>query len=160
MIHDGKIWAFYGDGHGKSAAAIGDAIRMASSDKAVVLIQFLKPQYVEDYVKRFEPEFKIFRTARNEKSFCDLTDEEKEEEILNFRNGMALSRKFFVTDGCHVLILDEVLGLIDEGIITEDDLISLLDEKQDEQMVILTGKIITDKIREKCDHIVKVTKEK
>ncbi len=160
MVHDCKIWAYYGNGHGKSAAAIGDAISLASDENSVVLIQFLKPQYSESYVKRFEPEFKIFRTARNEKCFSELDKQEKEEEIENIRNGISLARKFLVTDGCQILVLDEVLGIIDEGIITEDNLIELLKEKQEEQTVIMTGTIITDRISQICDHIVNVIKEK
>ena len=38
----GAIQVYYGEGHGKSTAAIGNAIRVASEGKSVIIIQFLK----------------------------------------------------------------------------------------------------------------------
>ena len=38
----GVIQVYYGEGHGKSTAAIGNAIRIASEGKSVIIIQFLK----------------------------------------------------------------------------------------------------------------------
>ena len=35
----GVIQVYYGEGHGKSTAAIGNAIRIASEGKSVIIIQ-------------------------------------------------------------------------------------------------------------------------
>ena len=37
----GVIQVYYGEGHGKSTAAIGNAIRIASEGKSVIIIQVL-----------------------------------------------------------------------------------------------------------------------
>ena len=44
---------------------------------------------------------------------------------MNIRNGLNFARKVLTTDGCDVLILDEVLGLIDKGILTVEELKTL-----------------------------------
>ena len=44
---------------------------------------------------------------------------------MNIRNGLNFARKVLTTDGCDVLILDEVLGLIDKGILTVEELKSV-----------------------------------
>lgn len=38
----GVIQVYYGEGHGKSTAAIGNAIRIASEEKTSLSFQFLK----------------------------------------------------------------------------------------------------------------------
>ena len=38
----GKIQVYYGEGRGKTTAALGTAIREASLGKSVIFIQFLK----------------------------------------------------------------------------------------------------------------------
>ena len=59
------------------------------------------------------------------------------------------------TDECDLLILDEVLGLIDTGIITTDQLCDLLKLRGDMD-VILTGITIDDKLCSIADNVVKL----
>lgn len=61
----GVIQVYYGEGHGKSTAAIGNAIRIASEGKSVIIIQFLKGKNENEltFLSRLEPEIKIFRFA-------------------------------------------------------------------------------------------------
>jgi cob(I)alamin adenosyltransferase len=160
MKADGKIWIFYGNGQGKSAAGLGAAINAAANGAEAVVIQFLKGQYNEDFVKRFEPELKIFRTARREKRFTELDENEKGEEIINIRNGLSLARKFLTTDSCDILVMDEVTGLINEGLITEEELEEILVKKAEHQTIILTGTILPEKMVPMCDNIINVRREK
>jgi cob(I)alamin adenosyltransferase len=157
---DGKVWAFYGNGQGKSSAALGAALDAASNGSNAVIIQFLKSQFSEEYIKRCEPELKIFRTARHNRSFSELDNEEQKEESGNIRNGMLLARKFLTTDDCGTLVLDEVLGLIKEGIIDCQELIDILLKKSDDQTLIITGTILPDELKEYCDNIISFTREK
>ena len=160
MKQDGNIWIFYGNGQGKSAAGLGAAVDAAANGHDAVVIQFLKGQYSEEYMKKFEPELKIFRTARNEKRFTELTDEEKREDILNIRNGLSLARKFLTTDACELLVLDEVIGLINEGIIVEEELEDILLKKKEYQTIIMTGTILPEKVAAMCHNIINVSREK
>ena len=64
----GVIQVYYGEGHGKSTAAIGNAIRIASEGKSVIIIQFLKGKNENEltFLSRLEPEIKIFRFAKSD----------------------------------------------------------------------------------------------
>ena len=44
-----------------------------------------------------------------------------------------------VTQECDILILDEVLGLIEKGIITEEEVKSLITSRDENMSLILTG---------------------
>ena len=59
----GVIQVYYGEGHGKSTAAIGNAIRIASEGKSVIIIQFLKGKNENEltFLSRLEPEIKILQ---------------------------------------------------------------------------------------------------
>ena len=59
-----------------------------------------------------------------------------------------------------VLILDEVLGLIDAGVISSEELEAVLKAKMDETEVIMTGRVLEESIRSYADEIYKITAEK
>ena len=63
----GKVMIFMGDGYGKSAAALGIAMKRASENDRVVIIQFLKGKGIteSEFTKRLEPEIKIFRFEKS-----------------------------------------------------------------------------------------------
>ena len=61
---------------------------------------------------------------------------------------------------CDVLILDEVLGLIDAGVISSEELEAVLKAKMDETEVIMTGRVLEESIRSYADEIYKITAEK
>lgn len=157
-MKQGKIHIFCGDGHGKSPAAIGSAIQSASQGKEVVIIQFLKGrgEQEDEFLKRLEPEIKIFRFEKSEANFEALTQEEKEEEIINIKNGINFAKKVLTTGECDLLILDEVLGLVDNGIITIDDLRKILQFKSDESIVIMTGIQAAAELLELADEVSRI----
>ena len=58
---------------------------------------------------------------------------------MNIRNGLNFARKVLTTDGCDILILDEVLGLIDRGILTIEELKALIEAGDGDTELMLTG---------------------
>lgn len=67
----------------------------------------------------------MFRFQKREDSFEDLTPQEREEEIPNLANGLNFAKKVLATGECDVLILDEVLGLVEQGIATVEEIHAL-----------------------------------
>ena len=115
---------YYGDGKGKTTSAIGQGILAASEGKSVIIIQFLKSKNQDEisFIRRLEPEIRLFRFEKSDACFEDLTQEQQAEESMNLKNGMNYARKVLTTGECDVLILDEVLGLLENEIISVDDL--------------------------------------
>lgn len=143
-MKQGLIQIYCGEGHGRSATAIGRAVHAASQGKRVVIIQFLKNLEETDFIKRLEPDIKIFRFEKSEKNFDGLNESEKREEIQHIRNGLNFAKKVLTTGECDLLVLDEVLGLIDNHIIEAEELRAILEIKSEEQSIILTGIRLTD----------------
>lgn len=156
-MEKGLIQIYTGDGHGKSPAALGRAVEAAVEGKSVVIIQFLKGKGLVDseFVRRMEPEIKLFHFEKSDETFVELSEEKKKEEIANIRNGINFAKKVLTTGGCGLLILDEVLGLIENDIITVEDLKALL-ECHGETDVILTGIALKDEICILADEVSKI----
>lgn len=157
-MKQGQIHIYSGDGHGKSPAALGKAVVSAASGESVVIIQFLKGKGVSDseFVSRLEPEIKIFRFEKSDGNFDELSEEKKNEEIINIKNGLNFAKKVLTTGECDLLILDEVLGLIDNGIITVQDLQNLLEARDEETDIIMTGIALNDEICMLADEVSKI----
>ena len=136
------VHIFCGTGMGKTSAALGKGLREASVGKNVVLIQFLKEKQsgeTMDFFKRLEPEVKLFRFEKFPENYESLTVREQEDEVRNIKNGLNFAKKVLMTEECDVLILDEILGLTDKGIVTIEELRGLIDAVGEDTELYLTG---------------------
>ena len=84
-------------------------------------------------------------------------EEEKDEARINIRNGLNFAKKVLVTGECDILILDEILGILDEGIISLEELKALICQaRQSEAELIMTGTVYPQELDEYADEITKV----
>lgn len=156
-MEKGMIHIYTGDGRGKSPAALGRAVQAAAAGEQVVIIQFLKGKGLGDseFVRRMEPEIKLFRFEKSDENYEELSEEKKTEEIMNIRNGLNFAKKVLTTGECNLLILDEVLGLLEKNIIAVEDLKALL-EQRGETSIILTGISLNDEVCILADEVSKI----
>ena len=155
-----RVRVICGPGYGKSASALGYAMMGVFRGKRVIMVQFLKGMLGEgaaDVLKRLEPDLKFFRFEHSRERFEDLPEDQKHEELMNMRNGFNFARKVMTTGECDVLILDEILGILDEGIISLDELKALICQaRQSEAELIMTGTVYPQELDEYADEITKV----
>lgn len=154
----GKIQVYYGEGRGKTSAALGYAIHEASKGESVIVIQFLKQKDEDEisFLGRLEPEIRLFRFQKSEKFYRELPAEEQLEEQMNMKNGISYARKVLQTGECDILILDEVLGLLDQNIVPEEEILQLMTMKSDDMHMIMTGQVISDGIMEQADDVYEI----
>ncbi|MDO4647501.1 MAG: cob(I)yrinic acid a,c-diamide adenosyltransferase [Eubacteriales bacterium] len=151
-----------GPGQGKTAMAMGKCLQKAAQGESVIVIQFLKgrEEQATDILEKLDSQdVKIFRFERMNKCYADLTDEEKNEERLNIRNGVNFARKVIATQECEVLVLDEILGLLDNDILEEQTLREILQMRDPSIHIIMTGWRFPDSLRDCVDSITTVTTE-
>ncbi len=158
----GILRVYYGEGHGKSTAALGTAIREVSHGKTATVISFLKEKSAdsEELLQKLEPELKFFRFEKTAVSFDELSAEEKEEEIINLRNGYNYSKKVITTGGCDLVVLDEILGLLEMQIVSEEEFLELATIVPEDMVVICTGRHVPESVKECADELYQVTLEK
>ena len=148
-----------GSGIGKTNAAIGKGIKALGDGKTVTLIQFLKGKGNEGMkrvLKKLEPDMKVFSFERYSGLYEDLPEEEKQEEQINIRNAISYANKVLSTASCDVLILDEILGLLDLGIMTLDEMRHLLSQKPEEMELIITGVVFPEELKNEVNSISEI----
>lgn len=153
----GLVYIYSGDGRGKSPAAIGRAVQAAMDGRRVVIIQFLKGKGLGDsgFLKKMEPEIKLFRFEKSDENFEELPEDKKQEEIINIKNGIGYAKKVLATGECDLLILDEVLGLVEKEILSVEDVKAMI-ECREETSVILTGVKLDENICALADEVSKI----
>ena len=157
-MNRGLVIVYFGNGKGKSSSAIGHAICAAGMGQSVAIIQFLKGnnQKEIEFLKRLEPEVRLFTFEKNTEFFEELNEEQRQEEIQNIKNGLGFAKKVLVTGESTILVLDEVLGLLEKGIVTLEDIKMLIDAKDEETELILTGTYMQKELMQYVDAVYEI----
>ena len=114
-----------------------------------MIIQFLKGRSEENEIsRRLEPEIKVFSFEKLDRPYAELSKEEQSEEAANMRNGVNFAKKVLSTRDCDVLILDEILGIVDQGIISKEEFQSFLESRDEETELVMTGRVCPEGIEE------------
>lgn len=151
ILNDGYIQVYYGDEIDKMEISIGHGVCCANENKKVIMIRFLNNtnNYESEFIKKLEPEFKIFNFAKKkleDQNFCYI--EELKNEILTALN---FTKKIFDTGECDVLILDEILTAIVKNYIPQETICNLLEHKSPNLSVVLTGESLPKEIAKLSD---------
>lgn len=165
MANYGRILIFYGNGKGKTTAALGTALRMLGYGKKVHLIQFMKAGIEGN--KEFE-EYGELRALKKFENFSfkrfgikEWVLSPREEHINEVKKGLKYSEKILKSGKYDLVILDEILYAVQLNLIKEEDIINLIDKKCDTTELILTGSHKPlKKIFEKADLISEIRKVK
>lgn len=157
-MNRGSVIVYCGNGKGKSSSAIGHAICEAGLGQSVAIIQFLKGnnQKEIEFLKRLEPEVRLFTFEKNTEFFEELSEEQRQEEIQNIKNGLGFAKKVLVTGESTILVLDEILGLLEKGIVTLEDIKMLIDAKDEETELILTGTYMQKELMQYVDAVYEI----
>ncbi len=161
-MDSGSVQIYYGNGRGKSTAALGCALRAASLGGNVFIVHFLKGRMSTEtaFMQRLEPEIKVFHFEKTEERYEELSEQEKIEENRNLKNGLNFARKVLLNDECSLLILDELLGVIDNGVVSKEEIENLFRAKSDETQLIVTGRKMADYLWEFADEVYEIRAEK
>ena len=153
---------YCGSGKGKTTLAVGQCLRASANGKSVIIIQFLKGKERRelDFLEELEnQDIKIFRFEKMEKCYEQLNDQEKEEENNNILNALNFARKVIATQECDFLLLDEILGLVDMGIVTVDTVADILKQKDESMHIVMTGWNLPEELRPYVDVITTLNTE-
>jgi cob(I)alamin adenosyltransferase len=156
----GLVQLWWGDGKGKTTAAMGMGFRAAGHGYRVHMVQFMKggAGSVEDVRGEYEaieniPGFSYENTGHyGWHGFLDGSDDDEHaaqakgglaraEELVNASRGDSESVLLDSPpeEGVHMLILDEILYAANRGLLDPDDVVSLVESKPDDVELVLTG---------------------
>lgn len=152
MIH-----VYYGDGKGKTTAAMGLALRMLAAGGRVVIVQFLKDGGSGE-VRMLSSRLgaPVFACAPTGKFTWEMTNEELAAVRKTHDKNLAAALDEVEALGARLLVLDEVLdalamGLVDEAVVTR-----VLDLGAGELEVVLTGRNPSEDIASHADYLTEM----
>lgn len=158
----GLVHIYCGDGKGKSTAALGIILRSIGYGYKVVLTQFLKDGDSNELkpLSTFS-NIKIITGKDGVKGFAKyMTDEGKEivkkAHIRHFNEAINYCRD----EKCDLLVLDEVIGAINVGLMDYEMVLDFLRNKPENLEVIMTGRDPKEELLEIADYVSEVKKIK
>ena len=151
----GNIILYTGNGGGKTAAALGIALRGVGHGKKVVMVQFMKGRKdIGEYKakKRIAPEFVMRQFGRA--GFVDLKNPSQEDKD-HAKKGLLYVKKAMKRKP-DTLILDEVNLAAAIGLIDVTEVLSFLKYIPPETIVILTGRNAPEEFIDYADYVVEL----
>jgi len=162
----GYVYLYYGTGGGKTANALGLALRSVGHGKKVVIIQFLKwKKDIGEYLikDKLKPYYEIYQFGRE----AWLGEEDKIAEFggekFNIKRpksqDKALARKALDFAGQvlkkkpHLLVLDEINLATQWKLLEVKDVLRLLDSVPEETTVVMTGRSAPKELIDRADFV-------
>ncbi|EQB90175.1 cob(I)alamin adenosyltransferase [Clostridium punense] len=157
-LSKGYIQIYTGNGKGKTTAAVGLATRAAGNEYMVTMVQFLKGGATGELqsAKRLQPYFNIYRFEKPRGFFWTLNDEEKAELKEEIQEAYRFCLKQFEEKACDILIMDEVMGALSNKLLTEEQILELMDKKPENIELIMTGRNVPERIIEKANLVTEM----
>jgi cob(I)alamin adenosyltransferase len=158
----GYVHIYTGHGKGKTTAALGLGLRAAGHGLRVCMVQFLKSAASGELesVRRIGPHFTIHRFEKPRDFFWKLTDGQKAEVKLEVGRAFAFARQTGLGGGCDILILDEVLGALGNGLLELERLLELVRMKPDGLEIVMTGRDAPPELIDAADLVTEMNEIK
>ncbi len=160
----GLVLVFTGDGKGKSTAAFGLALRAAGNRMPVKVIQFIKGAWktgertaIESHLPGIEVEVggRGFTVERLRDPRVPM-----DEHRAAARTALAAARQAISSGRYQMVVLDEVLGSVTAGLITEAELLELVAARPIQLHLVLTGRGATPAVIEAADLVTEMREVK
>ncbi len=161
-LNKGCVQIYTGNGKGKTTAAVGLAVRAAGSGYKVYMVQFLKSSQTGEVesAKKLQPNFQIFRFGKERGFFWTLTHEEKQEAKKEVQSAYKFCLGALKEKQCNILIMDEIMGAIKNGLVSEEQLLELIDNRPKDTELILTGRDVPKEIMDRADLVTEMKEVK
>ena len=152
MEHTGLLHLYYGDGKGKTTAAMGLALRAMGSGKRVVILQFLKGGKSGEVPLLEQLGAKVYRGKAGQKFVFQMNEAEKEatRQLQNANLTAAMA------DPADLLILDEAgsaweLDMVDKALLQKAVM-----ERPAEQECVLTAHAAPQWMLDAADYVTEM----
>ena len=154
----GYVHVYTGDGKGKTTAAVGLAVRAAGHNRRTFFGQFMKGQeYGELAALELLPQVKIEQYGSRG---CIRREEVTAEHIDQARSGLEKAKREMLSGRHDVVVLDEVNVALWFGLLTEEAVLNLLDERPRGVELVLTGRRAPQAILDRADLITEMREVK
>ena len=152
----GRFLIFTGDGKGKTTAALGLAVRASGHGQKVFILQFLKsPRMTGERVAlqhlpgiEMMPAGLGFLPDPETPAFKE--HQETAERALNLALDILNSGQY------DLVILDEIGTALSKGVLSEDRVLEVVQQRNEKTNLVLTGRGMSDRLMEQADTVTRM----
>ncbi len=166
---DSVVIVYTGEGKGKTSAGIGLLVRALGNRSKVAFIQFIKHWGVSEHVflRDIQPLFKDqLHFYKGGKGFYNAPDNLSPQHVTPKQHKQAARETYDEALRClksgefNVVILDEINNAVNEGLLTTEQLETLIDQRAPATSLCLTGRNFPEQLLPKVDIATNMTKVK
>jgi len=156
----GYIQIYTGNGKGKTTAALGLALRAAGHKQRVYIGQFLKGHMYGELLsaKILSPYITIEQFGRS--GFIHVTKDPDTEDIQKAKRGLKKCLNAMLSKKYRIIVLDEINVAVYFKLVSEKEVLELLDQKPEDVEVILTGRYAPASFLKRADLVTEMKEKK
>ena len=152
---------YYGDGKGKTTAAIGLAVRAAGSKMKVLFVQFLKTEFSgERHILSHTENVTLTFCPLELKFTFDMDDKEKAQAAKIFKGIFDNAVTSALTEKYDMVVLDEVFEAINAHMLSESEVYEFITNAPSSMEIVMTGHNPPQKFMDCADYITEFKKIK
>ncbi len=159
-LSQGLIHYYYGNGKGKTTAAMGLAVRAMGNGLQVLVVQFLKNGSSAEIGMLRQMGARVLAVEGLTGFTFQMTPEEKAacaaEQNLNLEAALAAA----VEGSCDLLILDEIGSALDTNMVSRERLQFLIEHRANTVEIVMTGHKLDPMLHEYADYVTRMEKQK
>lgn len=158
--HKGLVIVNTGNGKGKTTAAVGLAVRAAGNQMRVLLLQFIKGAWKtgeQESLKALAPHITLERmglgfTIERLRNRRIDPDEHRAAARAGYERAMEAIR----SGAYDIVVLDEILGTVNAGLISEAELLALVAAKSPAMHLVITGRNAPQSLIDAADTVTEM----
>lgn len=158
-LKQGLVQIYTGNGKGKTTASLGLAFRAAGHDFNVYVMQFMKGQTVYgelESARRIGPNLHIEQVGN--KAFVSRTPSSQDIELA--QEAFSRARTLVVSGEYDLVVLDEINCAVDYGLISLEEVKSLMRDKAPHTELVMTGRGAHPELIELADLVTEMVEIK
>lgn len=152
---------YYGDGKGKTTAAVGLAARAAGSKMKVLFVQFRKTEFSGE-------RHTLSHTENVSITFCpieleltyEMDDKEKAQASKIFRTLFDSAVTTALTEKYDMVVLDEIFAAINAGMLNEGEVYEFITNAPTSMEIVMTGHDPSPQFINAADYVTEFKKIK
>ena len=164
-MEKGLIQLYYGNGKGKTTAAIGSVVRAVGHGMKVLVYQFLKSPDGSGEVSVLKglPGVEYMDNTVNSPFLFNLTPEQQEYFAGLYGEEFDTLKSKIMSGSYDMVVLDELIDAWNLQLIPREEVYRLMETKPDSTELIITGHVYSepiDELKNRADYVTEFKKEK
>jgi cob(I)alamin adenosyltransferase len=158
MLNKGYVQLYYGNGKGKTTAAMGLALRASGGGLRVFIAQFVKGLKYSELVSLAKLKDNI--TVKQYGRGCFIKREATQKDVEAAQKGLEEVKDIIVSGKYDMVILDEITIAEYFKLISVEDILALIASKPKNVELVLTGRKADSRIIEAADLVTEMVEIK